>query len=75
MNSISTIRAKLGITQSALADGIEVTQGNVSNYERGQTMPPDVAKRLIRFAKGRGVALTFDDIYGEPDESTIHKLN
>lgn len=68
MNSISTIRAKLGVTQTALADGIAVTQGNVSNYERGQTMPPEVAKRLIRFAKGRGVILTFNDIYGEPDE-------
>lgn len=73
MNTISTIRAKLGITQTALADGIAVTQGNVSNYERGQTMPPDVAKRLIRFAKGRGMVVTFDDIYGEPDE--IPKLN
>lgn len=63
MKSISTIRARMGLSQAAFAAGIGVTQGNVSHYERGQTMPPDVAGRLIDFAAVKGLALTFDDIY------------
>ena len=64
MNAISRIRAQLGVTQSALAEALNVTQGNISHYERGgQAVPPVVAKRLITFAGRRGVVLTFDDIY------------
>ena len=63
MNSISRIRARLGVTQSALATVLNVTQGNVSNYEHGQNMPPDVAKRLVRFAAKRKVRVTLDEIY------------
>jgi len=63
MNAIADIRARLRVTQAALATGIGVTQGNVSHYERGQTVPPDVARRLIAFAAGLGHVITFDDIY------------
>lgn len=68
MNSISNIRARLGVTQSAMAQGIEVSQGNVSNYERGQTMPPDVATKLIAYAKKLGHAITHNDIYAPPSK-------
>jgi putative transcriptional regulator len=64
MNQISNIRARLRVTQQTMADGIGVTQGNVSNYERGQNMPPDVAERLIVWAKSLKLTLTFDDVYG-----------
>ena len=63
MNAIHAIRKKLGVTQAALASGIGVTQGNVSFYEKGQTVPPHVAERLIEYAATLGVALTFDQIY------------
>lgn len=53
----------LGATQQELADGLGMTQGNVSNYERGQTVPPDVAARLVAYAKARGVELSLDHIY------------
>jgi len=66
MNQISKIRAKLGVTQQAIAIVLRVSQSNVSHYERGQNMPPDVAKRLIAFAATRGMALSFEDIYGAP---------
>ncbi|AZW22940.1 helix-turn-helix domain-containing protein [Bordetella bronchiseptica] len=69
MKPISIIRQRLGVTQAALAVGIGVTQGNVSHYERGQTIPPDVARRLIDFARSQGLSLTFDQIYApEPEE-------
>lgn len=63
MNTISQIRAHLGVTQVAMADALGVSQGNVSNYERGQAMPPHVAGRLIAYAGSLGVTLTYDEIY------------
>ena len=66
MNAIKSIRTRMGLTQAALAEAIGCTQGNVGQYEnRGQTMPPDMARKLIQFADSKGLALTFDDIYAE----------
>ncbi len=67
MNNIKSIRERLELTQAALATGLGCTQGNVGHYEKGQTVPPDVAKRLITFAAERGVVITFDDIYRETE--------
>lgn len=65
MNTIKAIRTRLGLTQTALAEGIGCTQGNVGHYEnKGQTVPPEVARRLIAFAAGLGVQLSYEDIYG-----------
>lgn len=63
MSTIQIIRKRLQLTQAELAAGIGVSQGNVSFYEKGQTVPPAVAAKLIEFAKTRGEVLTFDDIY------------
>ena len=63
MNTIKSIRERLGVTQTALAAGMGCTQGNVGHYERGQTMPPDAAKRLIEYADSLGHPITFNDIY------------
>jgi putative transcriptional regulator len=70
MNAIQAIRKQLGVTQAELARGIGVTQSNVSFYEKGQTMPPVVAGRLIDYAKGLGTELTFDQIY-RPDAASM----
>jgi hypothetical protein len=45
--------------------GIGVSQGNVSNYEHGQTVPPEVANRLITYARSLGHVITFNDVYGQ----------
>lgn len=64
MNAISRIRARLGVTQQTLATALNVSQGNISHYERGQSVPPESARRLIAFALTRGHVLSFEDIYG-----------
>lgn len=64
MHNLKLIRVRLGITQQAMADGLGCTQGNVGHYERGQTMPPDVARRLIDFAGTLGLVIGFDHVYG-----------
>ncbi len=63
-NAVKTIRTRIGVTQAALAEAIGVTQGNVSFYEKGQTIPPLVARKLIEFARAQGHDITFNDIYG-----------
>ncbi len=65
MNSIKAIRERLCLTQAEFGKGIGCAQGNVSNYEKGQTVPPEAAKAAIRFAATRGLVITFDHIYGE----------
>ena len=64
MSQIRLIRKRLDLSQAALAEVMGCTQSNVSFYEKGQTVPPDAAKLLIEHANGKGLALTFDHIYG-----------
>lgn len=64
MNAIRPIRERLKMTQQALASELGCTQGNVGHYERGQTLPPDVAKRLIDVARKHGLRIGFDHVYG-----------
>lgn len=67
MNQIRAIRDRLRVTQAVLAEGMHCSQSNVSFYEKGQTVPPDSAKALIAFALDRGLAITFDHIYGDAE--------
>ena len=70
MNNVQTIRKRLGLSQSAFADAIGVTQGNVSHIESGdQEVMPYLARRIISMAAERGVSVTFDDIYSHPEET------
>lgn len=64
MHNLKSIRKRLGVTQQVLAAGIGCSQGNVANYERGQTLLPGMAKRVIDFAAGKGLALTMGQLYG-----------
>lgn len=77
MNAILAIRRRLKVTQTELARGLGCTQGNVHHYERGQTMPPPVARRLIAYAESKGQRLTFDEVYAEdvPDVSAPGELD
>lgn len=68
MNAFKSIRKSLGLTQAAMAEVLGCTQGNVSFYENGQTVPPDVARKLIDFAKSSGQRLTYDDFYARRDD-------
>jgi putative transcriptional regulator len=51
------------MTQGQLAKHLDMSQANISNYERGQPVPPDVAAKLIELAKSQGKELTYDNIY------------
>ena len=70
MNNVKAIRQRLQLTQEALAKGIGCTQGNVGHYERGQSLPPEMARRLIAFAAELGHCVSFDDIYSQRELPT-----
>jgi len=64
MHPMKRIRLRLGVSQDEVAAGIGCTRMNVSYYERGQTIPPDAARRLIAFAATKGLNIDFNHIYG-----------
>lgn len=67
MNRMRLIRARLGVKQQDLAEALGCNQSNITRYERGQTIPPGVACRLISYAKSLGVRLTYNQIYGDEE--------
>ena len=67
MSAFKKIRERLQMTQAAIGAELGVTQGNVSFYEKGQTVPPDAARKLIELARSKGLELTFDHVYGGCD--------
>lgn len=78
MHHLKRIRERLGVTQQVLADGIGCTQGNVGHYERGQTLPPEMAARVIAFASPRGLRIGYDHIYGDaplPRLQTLERVD
>lgn len=63
MSTFKSIRKRLQVTQAEIAEALGCSQSNVSFYEKGQTVPPPIAGKLIEFARSRGAELSFDDIY------------
>lgn len=55
------------MTQASIAEAIGVTQGNVSFYEKGQTVPPAVGRLLVDLARSRGLPIDFNHLYGGSD--------
>jgi len=64
MNTFREIRTKLDMSQREIGDVLEVTQGNISLYEKGQNVPPPIAAKLIAYAHGQGLPITYDHVYG-----------
>lgn len=64
MSRFLDIRRVLCLTQEEMAEIIGCTQSNISFLDRGQSISPSAAQRLIDAARGLGVKLTFDHVYG-----------
>lgn len=75
MRPIQIIRSRLGVSQQELAAELGCTQGNVSYYERGQQMPPDTAKKLIEYARTKGLMLSYDHVYGAAEIPRIAEVS
>lgn len=63
MNNFQQIRSRLQLSQSELAEALDMSQPNISKYENGQEVSPETARKLVRLATERGVSVSFDDIY------------
>lgn len=64
MHAIKRLREKAGISQQALAQILNVTQGLISQWELGEVKPR--ADKLPELAKALGC--TIDDLF-KPDET------
>jgi len=67
MSTFKTIRQYLGVTQAEMSRALNMSQGNISFLERGQTVTPETAKKLIEFAATLGIKLSYDQVYGAGD--------
>lgn len=67
MSTFKAIRQCLGVTQAEMSRALEMSQGNISFLERGQTVTPEVAKKLIAYAATLGVTLSYDHVYGDAE--------
>lgn len=65
INTLKAIRLALGVTQRQIGKAMGMKQGNVAFIERGQTLMPDRAAKLIAYAARLGVTLSYDQIYGD----------
>lgn len=64
MARVKLIRQHMGLTQAEMAVALGTVQGNITTYENGRALPEKRAHLLIEFAEARGLALTYDHIYG-----------
>ena len=64
MSRFLDIRNLLALTQVEMAEAIGCSMSNVSFLDRGQTITPTIARRLVSAAAELGVELTFDHLYG-----------
>lgn len=64
MSRFHQIRRLLGLSQIEMAEVLGCVQSNVSFLDRGQTITPDAAAKIIAAAKAMGVALSYDHVYG-----------
>lgn len=63
MSNFHKIRSQLGLSQAGIARELGMTQPNIYKYEKGQAVPPSVARKLIELAAKRGMTIGYDDIY------------
>lgn len=64
MSTFKAIRQCLGVTQAEIARALDTSQSNISFLERGQTVMPDMAAKLIAYAATLGLQLSYDQVYG-----------
>lgn len=61
--TLKVLRAKAGLTQKALAEALNISQGAVTNWERGKTLPS--SDKLPKLTKV--LNCTLDDLYEKED--------
>jgi transcriptional regulator with XRE-family HTH domain len=71
---ILQLRKRLKLSQLELGQAIGVSQSSISQYEKGTTTPsPDVVRKLIEYAKGRDVQVSFESIYAGNGNGVIDR--
>lgn len=67
MSNLKAIRERVGMTQSALASAVEMTQGAIAHYENGRRQPGlSECRKLVEALNKRGANCTLDDVFPQP---------
>lgn len=64
MNNLKKLRKQAGISQSALASALGVSQGAVAHYEKGiRRVNVEGAKKIIETLNNQGIDCVFEDLF------------
>jgi putative transcriptional regulator len=67
MNNLKTIRERVGLTQSALADTVGLTQGAIAHYENDRRQPGLLeCRKILAALNARGAKVTLDEVFPVP---------
>lgn len=67
MSNLKTIRERVGLTQSALADAVGLTQGAIAHYENDRRQPGLVeCRKILAALNARGAKVTLDEVFPIP---------
>ena len=73
MSNIKSIRARIGITQSSLANDVDLTQGAIAHYENGRRNPGlDECRRIVVALNSYGAAVTLDEVFPPVASPTLN---
>lgn len=73
MSNLKTIRERAGLTQSALAEAVGMTQGAISHFENSRRMPGlDECRRITDALNASGAQCTLDEVW-PPKETELPK--
>ncbi|MNF92373.1 antitoxin HipB [compost metagenome] len=73
MNDIKHLRERSGITQSALAKQLGITQGAVAHYEAGRRTPSlNDCRRVVRALNHLGVDCSLSQVFPDQVESAAN---
>lgn len=67
MSALKLARKKAKLTQTQLAERLEMTQAAIGHYETGRRTPSlHEARRIVAVLNAEGVECSLDDIFPEP---------
>lgn len=72
MSQLKQFRERAGVTQTALADLVGMTQGAIAHYENGRRVPGLAeCRQLLAALNGLGANCTLDDLFPTDPESSV----
>lgn len=67
MSNLKATRERVGLTQSALASAVRMTQGAIAHYENGRRQPGlSACRKILDALNAKGADCSLDDVFPNP---------